>query len=226
MEPSSHRFDIALQGRDQHIAPLFEARDRILADAQGGGKFLLRPLHSLPQVLLCIQVHNLPFVVRLRFFHPVHHTGRDIRAQRMPDPVSLPGTSIKDNFTVPGRSYSSGTHQPEDFVFPLTVEEKSELVANCDRLERLKHSTAFPLAFTEHGVIMSASVLNSKRAVGISVCVVRAFVRMREAMAEHRDFAQRLDEMEKKHDARFRVVFDAIRVLMEPLKTPRRRIGL
>jgi len=72
---------------------------------------------------------------------------------------------------------------------------------------------------------MAASVLNSHRAVEISVYVVRAFVRMREALAEHRDLAQRLDEMEKKYDGQFRVVFDAIRALMEPLKTPRRRIG-
>ena len=106
------------------------------------------------------------------------------------------------------------------------MEERSELAGKCDRFERLKHSTAFPLAFEEHGAIMAASVLNSKRAVGISVCVVRAFVRMHEAMAEHRDLAQRLDEMEKKYDAQFRMAFDAIRALMEPLRTPRRRIGL
>ncbi|HJX14947.1 MAG TPA: hypothetical protein VJ386_04385 [Candidatus Deferrimicrobiaceae bacterium] len=59
----------------------------------------------------------------------------------------------------------------------------------------------------------------------MSVYVVRAFVRMREALAGHRDLAQRLDEMEKKYDAQFRVVFDAIRALMEPPKKPSRRIG-
>ena len=114
---------------------------------------------------------------------------------------------------------------PEDFAFRLTAEEKTELVANCDRFERLKHSAAFPIAFTEHGAIMAASILNSKRAVETSIYVVRAFVRMREMLVEHRGLAARLNEIERKYDARFRVVFDAIRALMEPLKTPRRRIG-
>ena len=110
-------------------------------------------------------------------------------------------------------------------MFRLTSAEKAEVVAKCDNLARLKFSPVLPIAFTEHGTIMAASVLNSKRAVKISVYVVRAFVRMREALAGHRDLAQRLDEMEKKYDTQFRVVFDAIRALMEPLKPPRRRIG-
>ncbi len=114
---------------------------------------------------------------------------------------------------------------PEDFAFRLTAEEKTELVANCDRFNRLKHSTVFPLAFTEHGAIMAASVLNSQRAIETSVYVVRAFVQMREALAAHRGLAQRLNELERKYDSKFRVVFDAIRNLMEPPKTPRRRIG-
>lgn len=114
---------------------------------------------------------------------------------------------------------------PEDFAFRLSAEEKTELVANCDRFKRLKHSTVSPLAFTEHGAIMAASILNSKRAVETSVYVVRAFVRMREALVEHRGLAERLDELERKYDAQFRVVFDAIRALMEPPTPPRRRIG-
>jgi hypothetical protein len=114
---------------------------------------------------------------------------------------------------------------PEDFAFRLTEEEKTELVANCDRFKRLKHSTASPLAFTEHGAIMAASVLNSKRAVETSVYVVRAFVWMREALAAHQDLAHRLDDLERKYDAQFRVVFDAIRALMEPAKKPSRQIG-
>jgi len=85
---------------------------------------------------------------------------------------------------------------PEDFAFRLTAEEKTELVANCDRFDRLKHSTAFPLVFTEHGAIMAASILNSQRAVEASVYIVRAFVRMREALATHRGVSQRLNELE------------------------------
>ena len=67
--------------------------------------------------------------------------------------------------------------------------------------------------------------MNSQRAIKTSVYVVRAFVRMREALAEHRDLAKHLTELERKYDAQFRVVFDAIRALMEPPKPPRRRIG-
>ena len=72
---------------------------------------------------------------------------------------------------------------------------------------------------------MAASVLNSKRAVETSTYVVRAFVRMRGALATNRGLAQRLNELERKYDAKFRVVFDAIRALLEPPKPPRRRIG-
>jgi len=114
---------------------------------------------------------------------------------------------------------------PEDFAFRLTSEEKTELVTNCDRFARLKHSTAFPLFFTEHGAIMAASVLDSTRAIEASVYVVRAFVKMREVLATQKELACRLDAMEQKYDRQFKVVFDAIRALMEPPKIPRRRIG-
>jgi len=114
---------------------------------------------------------------------------------------------------------------PKDFAFRLTAEEKEEVVTKRDNLSRLKFSPALPFAFTEHGTIMAASVLNSIRGVETSVYVVRAFVRMREALVAHRGLAQRLNELEIKYDAQFRVVFDAIRALMEPPKTPRRRIG-
>lgn len=114
---------------------------------------------------------------------------------------------------------------PADFAFRLTAEEKIELVTNCDRFTRLKHSTAFPLAFTEHGVIMAANVMNSPRAIEGSVQVVRVFVKMREVMVSHGEFARRLISLESKCDAQFRVVFDAIRALMQPPKIPRRRIG-
>jgi len=114
---------------------------------------------------------------------------------------------------------------PEDFAFRLTPEEKIELVAKCDRFSRLKHSTAFPLVFTEHGAIMAANVLNSQRAIEASVYVVRAFVKMREVLATRKELLRRVDDMELKYDAHFKVVFDAIRALMEPPKIPRRRIG-
>ena len=142
-------------------------------------------------------------------------------------------TDLAEVYGVPTKALNQAIKRnldrfPEDFAFRLTVEEKTELVTNCDRFARLKHATAFPLVFTEHGAIMAASVLNSPRAIEASVYVVRAFVRMREAMSSDRELAKRLDVLEKKyasHDVRIRGIFDAIRSLMQPPKTTRRRIG-
>ena len=79
-----------------------------------------------------------------------------------------------------------------------------------------------PYAFTEHGAIMAATVLNSPQAVHMSVFVVRAFVKMRDALTGHRDLARKLEELEKKYDNQFSLVFDAVRQLMNPPE-PRRR---
>jgi len=114
---------------------------------------------------------------------------------------------------------------PEDFMFQLTEREKTEVVTNCDHLRRLKFSPTPPYAFTEHGALMLANVLNSEVAVSASVQVVRAFVRLREVLSTHKDLARRLAELEKKYDAQFKVVFDAIRQLMVPTKAKPRRIG-
>lgn len=114
---------------------------------------------------------------------------------------------------------------PDDFMFTLTAREKAEVVANCDHLSRLKFSPTLPFAFSEHGAIMLASVLNSPAAVVTSVQIVRAFVRLREMAGLHKDLARKLDELEKKYDKQFAVVFDAIRGLMEPPVAPRHRIG-
>jgi hypothetical protein len=118
---------------------------------------------------------------------------------------------------------------PSDFMFRLTPDEKSEVVTNCDHLRKLKFSPAVPAAFTEHGAIMAATVLNSPRAIAVSVNVVRAFVRLRQAMITHHEFANKLADLENKlteHDERFVEVFRAIRDLMQPTPVPpKRRIG-
>jgi len=114
---------------------------------------------------------------------------------------------------------------PSDFAFQLTPSEKAEVVAKCDHLRRLKYSPALPYAFTEHGALMLASVLNSARAVAASVAVVRAVVHLRAMLVEHRDLRRRLDDRESRYDGQFKVVFDAIRVLMAPEEKPRKRIG-
>ena len=115
---------------------------------------------------------------------------------------------------------------PPDFLIELTAQEKAEVVANCDHLARLKYSASLPFAFTEHGAIMAANVLNSPRAVTVSVMVVRAFVRLRQMLASHVELARKLAELETRYDAQFRQVFAAIRALMEPPEsTERGRIG-
>jgi len=117
---------------------------------------------------------------------------------------------------------------PEDFMFPLTDEEKAEVVANCDHLSKLKFSPVLPSAFTEHGAIMAASVLNTPRAIEASVFVVRAFVKLREMISNYPQMAIKLRELEERlqgHDEKFDQVFAAIRQLMAPPGPPRKRIG-
>lgn len=84
---------------------------------------------------------------------------------------------------------------PSDFSFRLAETEKNEVVTNCDHVSRLRFSHVLPYAFTEHGAIMLASVLNSERAMETSVQVVRAFVRLREILASNRELAHRLTVM-------------------------------
>lgn len=117
---------------------------------------------------------------------------------------------------------------PGDFMFQLTAEEKAEVVAICDHLQKIKFSNVLPYAFTEHGTVMLASVLNSQRAVEVSLYVVRAFVKLREMLTAHREHGQKLAELERKledHDGHIRSLFEAIRQLMAPTETKRQRIG-
>jgi hypothetical protein len=114
---------------------------------------------------------------------------------------------------------------PEDFMLKLTSGEKAEVVANCDHLKNLKFSPVLPFAFTEHGAIMAANVLNSKTAVRASVQVVRAFIRLRQMLATNAELARKLSEIERKYDAQFTVVFAAIRQLMTPPEPQRKQIG-
>jgi hypothetical protein len=117
---------------------------------------------------------------------------------------------------------------PDDFRLRLTAEERGEVVTSCDHLRALKFSPVLPWAFTEHGAIMAATVLNSPRAVEMSVFVVRAFVRLREAAGRHAELSARLAALERKvagHDQGIREMFKAIRALLQPSAKPRRQIG-
>lgn len=128
---------------------------------------------------------------------------------------------------------------PPDFMFQLTPEEKTEVVTNCDHLAKLKFARSLPFAFTEHGAIQAANVLNSTQAVEMGIYVVRAFVRMRELVAAHRDLAKRLADLEEKTEAltlqqdtfahntrvQLKQVVEAIRQLTMPSDPPKRPIG-
>ena len=116
---------------------------------------------------------------------------------------------------------------PEDFMFKLTKKEKQELVANCDHLIRLKYSPVMPNAFTEHGAIMLAAVLNSQKAIEMSLFVVRAFIRLREIISTHKELAQKLKELELKidsHDQHIQAIFEVINQLITPPEKPKRKM--
>ena len=117
---------------------------------------------------------------------------------------------------------------PEDFMFQLSWEETRALRSQNVILESGGHFRFRPYAFTEHGAIMAASVLNSPRAVEVSVYVVRAFVKLRELLASNKQLAKKLDELERKlsaHDKAIVQLVEAIRQLMTPPETKKRPIG-
>ena len=115
---------------------------------------------------------------------------------------------------------------PEDFMFQLTKDEHRSLISQFAISKIGRGGRRFlPYVFTEHGALMAANVLKSEKAIEASIYVVRAFAKLREMIASHKDLARRLAELEKKYDAQFKVVFDAIRQLMEPFPSKPRRIG-
>ena len=118
---------------------------------------------------------------------------------------------------------------PKDFMFQLTKDEKAEVVANCDHLKNLKYSRSLPYAFTEHGAIMAASVLNSQKAIEVSVYIVRAFVRIRRVITEHKELSRRIVQIENRladHDEQIIELIKAIKQLLKPdLPPKKRRIG-
>ena len=123
---------------------------------------------------------------------------------------------------------------PEDFMFQLTHQEgKSWWTEVMDRrlrsqnvtLKRGQHMKYRPYAFTEHGILMLSSVLNSERAIQVNIAIMRAFVRLRKMVASHVELARKLEALEKKYDAQFKVVFEAIRQLMAAPEKDRKKIG-
>jgi hypothetical protein len=111
----------------------------------------------------------------------------------------------------------------------LSAEEKAQVVAICDHLENLKYSSTNPHAFTEHGAIMVASVLNSPRAIETSVYIVRAFVKLREMVAEQKELQRKISDIERQlseHDSDIVQLVELIENLLAPEPPPEnRRIG-
>ena len=105
---------------------------------------------------------------------------------------------------------------PDDFMFRLSSQEFAFLRSQSVTSSQWGGRRYPPYAFTEQGVAMLSSVLRSKRAVQVNIEIMRAFVRLREMLATHKDLARKLAAMERKYDAQFKVVFDAIRKLMAP----------
>ena len=114
---------------------------------------------------------------------------------------------------------------PRDFMFQLTQDEfallRSQSVTSSDWGGRRYP----PYAFSEQGVAMLSSVLRSPRAIQVNIEIMRTFIRLRRMLASHAELARKLEALEKKYDAKFRVVFDAIRQLTAPPEPKRRRIG-
>ncbi len=117
---------------------------------------------------------------------------------------------------------------PEDFMFQLTNSEVSALISQfaISKNKGRGGLRKLPLVFTEQGVAMLSSVLNSDRAIEVNIAIMRAFVKLRELMLTHKDLARKLEQLEEKYDSQFQVVFEAIRELMTPSPEPaKRKIG-
>jgi len=116
---------------------------------------------------------------------------------------------------------------PEDFMFQLSKEEADSLRFQIGMSKEKGRGGRryLPYVFTEQGVAMLSSVLNSERAVKVNIEIMRVFVRLRQMLASNAALARKLEALEKKYDEQFKVVFDAIRELMRPPEKPKRKIG-
>jgi phage regulator Rha-like protein len=117
---------------------------------------------------------------------------------------------------------------PDDFMFQLTLEEYRSIRFQFGSLEKGRHSKYRPYAFTEQGVAMLSSVLNSKRAIEVNIAIMRAFVKLREMVSTHKKLALKLSELERKiegQDESIQTIFEAIHQLMAPPEKPKKKIG-
>ena len=112
---------------------------------------------------------------------------------------------------------------PQDFMLRFTIAEARSLrsqIATLKKQKRGGHRKYLPYAFTEQGVAMLSGVLNSPRAIDVNVAIMRTFVKLREMLETHKDLKKKIEEMEKKYDGNFKIVFDALRGLLAPPTPP------
>ncbi len=114
---------------------------------------------------------------------------------------------------------------PADFMYQLSNEELESLRSHFATSSSWGGRRTRPYVFTEQGIAMLSSVLNSQRAIDVNIQIMRAFVKLREMMASHKDLARKLEELEKKYEGQFQIVFEAIRQLIEVEDKPKRKIG-
>lgn len=116
----------------------------------------------------------------------------------------------------------------EEFMFKLTPEERLEVVTNWHHLKTLKFSPTLPSAFTEHGVVMLATILNSNLAIKMSILIVKTFIKLRGLLLTHKELGLKIKELELKvgkHDGEIKSIFEAIKQLMIQEQKPKRTIG-
>jgi phage regulator Rha-like protein len=113
----------------------------------------------------------------------------------------------------------------DDFMFQLTKKEYESLRLQTAILKRGQHAKYLPYVFTEPGVAMLSSVLNSKRAIQVNIQIIKTFTRLRQLIATNQEFREKIEQMEKKYDEQFRVVFDIMKKLLVEEEKPKRRIG-
>ena len=115
---------------------------------------------------------------------------------------------------------------PADFMFRLTATEADAIRNSSQTVMSSRRGRSYrPYAFTEQGVAMLSSVLKSKRAIMVNITIMRAFVKLRALLATHHELARKLESLERKYDTKFKIVFDAIRALMNPPLEPKQKIG-
>ncbi|MFZ5801521.1 MAG: ORF6N domain-containing protein [Candidatus Omnitrophota bacterium] len=115
---------------------------------------------------------------------------------------------------------------PEDFLFQMRSNEKKKWISQIVISNREKKGIRrLPFAFTENGVAMLSSVLRSRKAIFVNIEIMRAFTRLREMIRSHQKIWEKIEEMEKRYDGQFKVVFEALRQMLTPSEKPRGRIG-